>query len=110
MNETAEVNAEPTGSISYSERMEAFPDVNEDLKKYEDDERQKTVNRYFAQYITMMKALNTGRTYRTRVNSWGNPEPHRADGSPMTKPSRKSRAAVSRKRSKAARLARVKSR
>ena len=97
-------------SPTYSERMDSFPDVNEELEKYENEERQKVMGQYFAKYFAMMKAMNMGRTSHTRVNSRGNPEPHRADGSPMTKPSRSSRSAVSRKRSKAARLARVKSR
>ena len=90
--------------------METFPDVNEDLKKYEEEKRQKAMGQYFARYLAMMKALNLHRTSHARVNSWRRPEPHRADGSPMTKPSRSSRSAASHKSSKAARLARVKSR
>jgi len=83
-------------SPTYSERMEAFPDVNEDLEKYRVEQQQKDFMRFFR----MMKALNMGRTHHVRVNSWGRPEPHRADGSPLTKPSRASRAAVSRGRGK----------
>ena len=110
MRDTLETHIEPTVPSSYSERMEAFPDVNEDLKKYGDEERQKVAAQYFAKYFAMMKAMSMGRASHTRVNSWGNREPHRTDGSPMTKPSRGSRSAASHKQAKAARLARVKSR
>jgi hypothetical protein len=96
MEETKEL---PT----YAERMEAFPDVNEDLENYRVQEMQKN----FARFMAMMKALNMGRTHHVRVNSWKRPEPHRADGSPMTKRSRASRAEVSRRKSKAARHARA---
>jgi hypothetical protein len=93
-------------SPTYSERMEAFPDVNDELEKYKVEQQQK----YFKMYFKMMKALNMGRTHHVRVNSWKRPEPHRPDGSPLTKPSRASRAEVSRRRSKAARHARALSR
>lgn len=93
-------------SPTYAERMEAFPDVGEDLEKYRAEEQQ----RNFTLYFTMMRALHKGRTSHVRKNSWGHPEPHRTDGSPMTKPSRASRAEASHKRSKAAGLARAKSR
>jgi len=89
----------PTGP-TYSERMKAFPDVNEELKKYSIEQNQEAMQKYVARFYAMMKALNMGRTHHVRVNSWGRPEPHRADGSPMTKPSRASRAAKSRGRSK----------
>jgi len=112
MNDTIEAPVETLERTSYSERMEAFPDINEDLEKYteEEAERQRVMQKNFAKFMVMMTALNMGRTHHTRVNSWNNPEPHRADGSPMTKQSRASRAAVSRRRSKAARLARAKNR
>lgn len=110
MNDTTEAPIGPTGPTSYSERMEAFPDVNEDLKKYEAEQQQEAMNKYFTRYFAMIKALNMGRTHNTRVNSWKHPEPHRPDGSPMTKPSRASRAAVSHRKSKAERRARAMSR
>jgi len=113
MNDTLEAPIETVERTSYSERMEAFPDINEDLDKYTEDAaklHQLAAERNFTKFFAMMKALNMGRTSHTRVNSWNNPEPHRADGSPMTKPSRASRAATSRRKSKAARLARAKNR
>jgi hypothetical protein len=93
-------------SPTYSERMEAFPDVNEELEKYKIEQQQKN----FMLFFKMMKALNMGRTHHVRINSWKRPEPHRPDGSPMTKKSRAARAEVSHRRSKAARHARALSR
>lgn len=103
MNETLE-------SPTYAERMEAFPDVNEELEKFRIEDMQKRFGTFIAMMWQAVKAMNMGRTSHVRVNSWKRPEPHRADGSPMTKPSRASRAAVSRRRSKAARLASAKNR
>lgn len=108
MTDTEESPTEPLGPIgpvgpSYSERMEeAFPDINEDLEKYRVEEQQKN----FMLFFKMIKALNMGRTHHVRINSWKRPEPHRADGSPLTKQSRRRRTEASHKRSKAARLAR----
>ena len=84
--------------------MDAFPDVNEDLEKYVATREQQA---QFTLFFKMIKALNMGRTHHVRTNSWDKPEVHRPDGSPMTKPSRASRVAVSRRRSKAARLTRA---
>jgi hypothetical protein len=81
--------------------MEAFPDVNDELSKYTDQQQ-----KYWALYFKMMKALNMGRTHHVRMTSFGYPEPTRGDGTPLTKSSRASRIAVSRRKSKAARLAR----
>jgi hypothetical protein len=102
------VTTDPTPS--YSERMETFPDINEELEKYTEDAKQVEAQRYFKRYLAMMNALTMGRTNHVRVNSWNRPEPHRADGSPMTKKSREARAEISHRRSKAARRARVTSR
>lgn len=113
MTETIAEPVETLERTSYSERMEAFPDINEDLEAYQAEKeaaRQAEIQRNFTKFLAMMRAMNMGRTYHTRVNSWKTPEPHRPDGSPMTKPSRASRAAVSHRKSKAARLARVKNR
>ena len=95
-------------SPTYSERMEeAFPDVNEELAKYAVSQEQM---RYFGLYFKMMKALNMKRTHHVRVTSFGYEEPHRADGTPLTKSSRSSRIAVNRRRNKAAKLSRAKNR
>ena len=89
-------------SPTYSERMEAFPDLNEDLEKYRIAEAQK----HFAIYFRMMTALHKGRKYHTRTNSWDAPEKHRKDETPYTKSPRASRVSVSRRKSKAAKAAR----
>ncbi len=88
-------------SPTYSERMEAFPDVNEELAKYTEAQQKN-----WALYLKVMKALNMGRTHHVRTNSWDTPEKVRADGTPFTKTTRASRVAVSRRRSKVARASR----
>lgn len=103
MTDTQEV---PT----YAERMEAFPDVNEELEKYTEEAKNAEIQKYIARYFAMVKALNMGRTHHVRVNSWKRPEPHRADGSPMTKQSRGVRRAKNRNRAKIAKLSRMKNR
>lgn len=96
---------ESTESVvpTYAERMESFPEVSEALEKYRIEQQQKA----FARFFQMVKALNMGRTHHVRTNSKNEPERHRPDGSPFTKPSRYSRVVVSRRRSKTARLARA---
>lgn len=110
MTTTLEDPIETLERTSYSERMESFPDINEELEAYQKAERERIMMENFQKFLVMMKAMNKGRTFHTRVNSWKRPEPHRPDGSPMTKPSRASRVAVSRRKAKAARLARAKNR
>ena len=90
--------------------MEAFPDINEELESYQKAERERIMTENFQKFLAMMTAMNMGRTFHTRVNSWKRPEPLRPDGSPMTKPSRSDRATVSHRKAKAARLARAKNR
>jgi hypothetical protein len=87
--------------------MKAFPDINEELDKYSEESKQAEIQRSFKKYFAMMHALSLGRTNHVRVNSRGKPEPHRTDGSPMTKQSRETRAEISHRRSKAARRARA---
>jgi len=89
---------------------EPFPDVNEELEKYTEAKLSEEQTKYFGLYFKMMKALNMKRTYSVRTDSWGKPEPHRPDGTPLTKSTRASRVVVARRRSKAARLARRKNR